>query len=125
MQVDIFTVYSSRIFNYFLFFYFVTFCIDTSVSSSNSDNDKNYFDFEPAVDAGLKQLNGYFQQVVGLCRLQMLRAYPVVKALSVMVDTLLPASATCERLFSVAGQIFMPTVTETEQKLPYSLILNF
>jgi len=40
--------------------------------------------------------------------MELLHSFPLVKKLSLKLNTPLPASAACERLFSCAGQLFTP-----------------
>ena len=54
----------------------------------------------------LEQLNSYLQQPFG--DVESLGLFPQLKELFVRLNTPLPASAACERLFSSTGQIFTP-----------------
>ena len=52
----------------------------------------------------VKQLEGYLASKVD--NKEILKSYPSVCKLSLKINTALPASAACERLFSTAGLIF-------------------
>ncbi|KAI2645638.1 Zinc finger BED domain-containing protein 4 [Labeo rohita] len=54
----------------------------------------------------VKQLEGYLASKVD--NKEILQSYPAVCKLSLKINTALPASAACERLFSTAGLIFSP-----------------
>lgn len=71
------------------------------VSSSSED------DFFSSLKAGLSQpgeLEGYL--ACSSNQMDLLHSFPALKKLSLKVNTPLPASAACERLFSCAGLIF-------------------
>lgn len=72
-----------------------------ATGSSSSDED----DFFSAQDS-TKQLDGYMACLAD--HMNLLKSFPAVHKLSVKLNTPLPASAACERLFSIAGQVFSP-----------------
>lgn len=53
-----------------------------------------------------KQLDGYLS--LSSEQMDILKSFPAVCKLSVKLNTPLPASAACERLFSIAGLVFSP-----------------
>ncbi|CAK6973263.1 transposase [Scomber scombrus] len=55
---------------------------------------------------GTKQLDGYL--ACSADHMDLLKSFPAVCKLSVKLNTPLPASAACERLFSIAGLVFSP-----------------
>ena len=64
---------------------------------------------KPLVDAlqvTFKQLDGYL--ACSADHMDLLKSFPVVCKLSVKLNTFLPASVACERLFSIAGLVFSP-----------------
>jgi len=71
----------------------------------------------------LEQLNSYLQQPVG--DVESLGLFPQLKELFVRLNTPLPASAACERLFSSAGQIFTPKrATISDVNFEHQLLLK-
>ena len=66
------------------------------LASSNVNRDSNI------------QLDGYLALSAERMQMATLKSYPAVCKLSVKLNTPLPASAACECLFSVAGQVFSP-----------------
>jgi len=75
--------------------------------SSASDEDDFFASMKPAHgQESIRQLDGYLA-----CKVDdkdILKSFPAVCKLSLRVNTALPASAACERLFSTAGLIFSP-----------------
>ncbi|KAL7393724.1 hypothetical protein ABVT39_015196 [Epinephelus coioides] len=76
-------------------------------SSSASDED----DFFSSMRHGhtqdtTKQLDAYLTCAAE--GMDMLTSFPAISSLSLELDTVLPASAACKRLFSAAGLIFSP-----------------
>lgn len=55
---------------------------------------------------GAKQLDEYLAYSAD--HMDLLKSFPAVWKLSVKPNTLLPASAACERLFNIAGLVFSP-----------------
>lgn len=55
---------------------------------------------------GAKQLDAYLS--CSADNMDLLKSFPAVCKLSVKLNTPLPASAACERLFSIAGLVFSP-----------------
>ncbi|KAK6295253.1 hypothetical protein J4Q44_G00344790 [Coregonus suidteri] len=53
-----------------------------------------------------KQVDGYL--VCSADHMELLKSFPAVCKLSLRLNTPLPASAACERLFSIAGLVFSP-----------------
>ena len=71
----------------------------------------------------LEQLNSYLQQPVG--DVESLGLFPQLKELFVRLNTPLPASAACERLFSSTGQIFTPKrATISDVNFEHQLLLK-
>ena len=71
----------------------------------------------------LEQLNNYMQQPVG--DVKSICQFPQLKELFVRLNTPLPVSAACERLFSCAGQIFTPKrATISDGNFEHQLLLK-
>ena len=79
--------------------------------SSTSDDDSMK---TPDGQENIKQLEGYLASKVD--HKEILKSYPVVCKLSLKLNTTLPASAACERLFSTAGLIFSPRRARLDAK---------
>ena len=77
----------------------------TRSSSSDEDDFFSALQSSQAQDS-TKQLDGYL--ACSADQMNLLKSFPAVLKLSVKLNTPLPASAACERLFSVAGLIFSP-----------------
>ncbi|XP_057197189.1 uncharacterized protein LOC130558653 [Triplophysa rosa] len=79
---------------------------DANRSSSSDDDD--FFSALQSSQAqdGAKQLDGYL--ACSADHMDLLKSFPAVCKLSVKLNTPLPASAACERLFSIAGLVFSP-----------------
>ena len=76
--------------------------------SSESDEEDFFASFKKSAGQGEggKQLEGYLASKID--HKDVLKSYPAVCKLSLKLNTALPASAACERLFSTAGLIFSP-----------------
>lgn len=75
--------------------------------SSASDDDGFFSSMKKTHgQESVKQLEGYLASKVD--NKEILQSYPAVCKLSLKINTALPASAACERLFSTAGLIFSP-----------------
>ena len=79
--------------------------------SSTSDDDSMK---TPDGQENIKQLEGYLASKVD--HKEILKSYPVVCKLSLKLNTTLPASAACWRLFSTAGLIFSPRRARLDAK---------
>ncbi|XP_016302594.1 uncharacterized protein LOC107655821 [Sinocyclocheilus anshuiensis] len=80
----------------------------TPVDGSSASEEEDFFASMKSTHGqeGIKQLDGYLA-----CKAdnkEILKSFPAVCKLSLKVNTALPASAACERLFSTAGLIFSP-----------------
>jgi hypothetical protein len=54
-----------------------------------------------------------------------LNSCPLLKNIFIQLNTALPSSAACERLFSVAGRVFLPTrMTMTDEHFEQQLLLR-
>ncbi|KAL6470509.1 hypothetical protein MHYP_G00216280 [Metynnis hypsauchen] len=72
--------------------------------SSESDDEDFFASFKKSAgQEGVKQLEGYLASKID--HKDVLKSYPAVCKLSLKLNTALPASAACERLFSTAGLI--------------------
>ncbi|XP_051800990.1 uncharacterized protein LOC127537594 isoform X1 [Acanthochromis polyacanthus] len=77
-------------------------------SRASSSDDEDFFSplqSSHSQDSS-KQLDAYL--TCSADHMTVLKSYPAVCALSVKLNTPLPASAACERLFSIAGLVFAP-----------------
>lgn len=74
-------------------------------SSSSEDDFFSALQLSQAQD-GAKQLDGFL--ACSSDHTDLLKSFPAVCKLSVELNTPLPASAACERLFSFAGLVFSP-----------------
>lgn len=77
-------------------------------NGSSTSDDEDFFASMKTSDGqdSIKQLDGYLASKVD--HKDILKSYPAVCKLSLKLNTSLPASAACERLFSTAGLIFSP-----------------
>ncbi|XP_073709424.1 zinc finger BED domain-containing protein 4-like [Misgurnus anguillicaudatus] len=76
-------------------------------TSSSSDEDDFFTNVKQTHSHEIsKQLDGYLAATAE--GVNTLTPYPAVRNLSLKLNTALPASAACERLFSVAGLLFTP-----------------
>lgn len=57
----------------------------------------------------------------GKDHMDLLKSFPAVCKLSVKQSTPLPASAVCERLFSIAGLVFSPNALKCTQNVCFSI----
>lgn len=78
------------------------------VSGSSSSDEGDFFSSMKTSKAqdGAKQLEAYLS--CSADNLNLLKSFPAVCKMSVRLNTPLPASAACERLFSIAGLVFSP-----------------
>lgn len=77
------------------------------VKSSSSDEDDFFSSMRGSkAQEGTKQLEAYLS--CSADNLDLLKSFPAVCKMSVKLNTPLPASAACERLFSIAGLVFAP-----------------
>ncbi len=88
----------------------------TPVDGSSASEEEDFFaSMKPTHDQeGIKQLDGYLA-----CKADdkvTFKSFPAVCKLSLKVNTALPASAACERLFSTAGLIFSPRRARMDSK---------
>ena len=83
--------------------------IENSTSSSTSEEDDESF-FSLFSKRSSSKTSQEFEGYLNMKGrgLNILVAFPTLKKLSKMLNTPLPASAACERLFSCAGLIFTP-----------------
>ncbi|XP_047675243.1 uncharacterized protein LOC125145657 [Tachysurus fulvidraco] len=73
--------------------------------STSSDEDDFFSALQSSqIQDGAKQLNGYL--ACSGDHMDLLKSFPAVCKLSVKLNTPLPASAACERLFSIAGLVY-------------------
>ena len=78
---------------------------DTTASSSEDDD--FFSNVKPTHSSEIsQQLDGYLAATAD--GVNTLAPYPAVRNLSLKLNTALPASAACERLFSIAGLLFTP-----------------
>lgn len=82
---------------------------DTDGMPSNhhgsDDDDDDFFSFSRGnSQESTRQLDGYLASSV--TSMDILKSVPAILKLSIKLNTPLPASAACERLFSTAGHIF-------------------
>ena len=77
-------------------------------TASSSDEDDDFFSNVKQTHSHeiSKQLDGYLAATAD--GVNTLAPYPAVRNLSLKLNTALPASAACERLFSIAGLLFTP-----------------
>lgn len=75
---------------------------------SSSFDDDDFFSVLQSCQAqdGAKQLDGYL--ACSADHMDLLKSFPVVCKLFPKLNTALPASAACKRLFSIAGLVFSP-----------------
>ncbi|GAA6102325.1 uncharacterized protein LOC117808543 [Tachysurus ichikawai] len=96
----------------------------TSTNSSLSDED----DFFPSMELGKSQV-GELERYLSCpspAGIDLLHTFPHIKNLSLKVNTGLPASAACERLFSHAGLLFTANRSQLHSKnLENQLLLMF
>lgn len=71
-----------------------------------SDEDDFFSSIKTVPSTRASELDGYL--ACASEEMQLLHSFPLVKRLSLKLNTPLPASAACERLFSCAGQLFTP-----------------
>lgn len=75
--------------------------------SSSSDEDDFFSSLQVSkTQDGVKQFDAYLS--CSADHMDLLKSFPSVCKLSVKLNTPLPASAACERLFSIAGLVFSP-----------------
>ena len=86
----------------------------TNGSSASDDEDLFASIKTPDCQENIKQLEGYLASKVD--HKEILKSYPVVCKLSLKLNTTLPASAACWRLFSTAGLIFSPRRARLDTK---------
>lgn len=78
-----------------------------SARSTSSDEDDFFSSLQSSrTQDGSKQLDAYLS--CSADHMDLLKSFPAVCRLSVKLNTPLPASAACERLFSIAGLVFSP-----------------
>ncbi|XP_073349471.1 uncharacterized protein [Pagrus major] len=82
--------------------------ISADVGSSSSDEGDFFHALKRSHEtpSATKQLDSYLTYSTD--NIKILKTFPVVLKLSVKLNTPLPTSAACERLFSIAGLIFSP-----------------
>lgn len=81
--------------------------VQSNQSEQQEKEEEDYFDImKDNVQETSKQLDVYLASTA--TTMVVLKSVPAVYRLSLKVNTPLPASAACERLFSSAGQIFTP-----------------
>ena len=85
---------------------------ESSSTTSEEDEEEFFASFKRKSSKGAMELEGYLS--IGSRDLTILASFPTLEKLSKMLNTPLPASAACERLFSVAGQIFTPKRANTD-----------
>ena len=80
----------------------------TEVNRSSSSDEDDFFSGMQGSKAqdSAKQLDAYLS--CSADNMDLLKSFPAVCKLSVKLNTPLPASAACERLFSIAGLVFSP-----------------
>lgn len=78
------------------------------IRSSSSDEDDFFSSLQASskTQDGVKQFDAYLS--CSADHMDLLKSFPSVCKLSVKLNTPLPASAACERLFSIAGLVFSP-----------------
>ncbi|XP_056110598.1 uncharacterized protein LOC130088018 [Rhinichthys klamathensis goyatoka] len=81
---------------------------DTQENESQhvSDEDDFFSSIKTVSSTRASELDGYL--ACASEEMELLHSFPLVKKLSLKLNTPLPASAACERLFSCAGQLFTP-----------------
>lgn len=85
-------------------------------NGSSASDDEDFFASMKTSNGqdSVKQLDGYLASKVD--HKDILKSYPAVCKLSLKLNTSLPASAACERLFSTAGLIFTPRRARLDAK---------
>lgn len=80
----------------------------SEVNRSSSSDEDDFFSGMQGSKAqdSAKQLDAYLS--CSADNMDLLKSFPAVCKLSVKLNTPLPASAACERLFSIAGLVFSP-----------------
>ena len=78
-----------------------------STSDESDDDDDDFFAHKKRQSSGQVQLEQYLAS--DSASVASLAAWPVLAKVFVRLNTPLPASAACERLFSAAGRIFTPS----------------
>ncbi|KAJ8419169.1 hypothetical protein AAFF_G00006680 [Aldrovandia affinis] len=76
--------------------------------ATSSSDEEDFFSAlqAPQAQDSSKELDGYL--AISADHMDSLKSFPAVCKLSVKLNMLLPASAACERLFSIAGLVFSP-----------------
>ncbi|XP_043970018.1 uncharacterized protein LOC122829491 [Gambusia affinis] len=83
-------------------------------NSSSSDEEDYFRVIKSNIQETTRQLDAYLASTSDT--MDILKSVPAVFNLSLKVNTPLPASAACERLFSIAGQIFSPKRARLDSK---------
>ncbi|KAL2085800.1 hypothetical protein ACEWY4_019120 [Coilia grayii] len=92
------------------------------VTRSSSDEDDFFSSLQASkTQDGVKQFDAYLS--CSADHMDLLKSFPSVCKLSVKLNTPLPASAACERLFSIAGLVFSPRRVRLNSRLFESQLL--
>ncbi|XP_040899020.1 uncharacterized protein LOC121185100 isoform X1 [Toxotes jaculatrix] len=93
----------------------------TSTNSNQSDED----DFFASMESGKSQVGELerYLSCLSTAGMDLLHTFPHIKKLSLKVNTGLPASAACERLFSHAGLLFTAKRSQLHGRNPESQLL--
>ena len=98
----------------------------TSEDSTHTDVEDDFFTFRSDRNMGVTAdniMSGYLSSSIS--SLIELNSYPIIKNVFVELNTALPASAACERMFSVAGRIFAPNRTRmSDEHFEQQLLLR-
>ena len=98
----------------------------TSEDSANTDVEDDFFTFRShrSMDVTADNiLSGYLSSSVS--SLIELNTHPILKSVFLELNTALPASAACERMFNVPGRVFAPNRTRmTDEHFEQQLLLR-
>lgn len=76
------------------------------VGQNSSDEEDFFTSMKARRSQGTGELDGYLACISN--KMDLLNSFPHIKKLALKLNTGLPASAACERLFSCAGLLFTP-----------------
>ena len=81
--------------------------VEEVVGQTSSDDEEDFFtSMKVRRSQGTGELDGYL--ACASSKMDLLQSFPHIKKLALKLNTGLPASAACERLFSCAGLLFTP-----------------
>jgi hypothetical protein len=97
-----------------------------SEDSANTDIEDDFFSFRKDRNVGVTSdniLSGYLSSSIS--SVSELKLQPIIRNVFLELNTALPASAPCERLFSVAGRVFAPCRTSmSDEHFEQQLLLR-